>query len=295
MQRKYTSGCSNRKKKDKINMRWKQFLTPVKSIDSTEAKKIIDEHEHDSYTLLDVRQPAEYKAGHLPGAKLIPLPQLNDRLQEIDSEKPTIVYCAVGGRSRVAAQMLSGKDFSRVYNLKGGYKGWQGNIATGDEDRGLELFTGKETPKEVLIVAYSLEKGLRDFYQSMEPRMKVSAVSELFAKLASIEINHQQRIYKEYCRITGSTDEMDEFDRTIVSPAMEGGIDNDEYMQRYGADMESPADVVEMAMAIEAQALDLYSRAADNVEDPHSGEALERIAREEQEHLKLLGDLFEKF
>ena len=73
-------------------MRWKQFFTPVKSSSPDEAKKSMDRLTGDEYTLLDVRQPKEYQAGHIPGAKLIPLPELNDRLDEIDPEKPLFVY-----------------------------------------------------------------------------------------------------------------------------------------------------------------------------------------------------------
>jgi rhodanese-related sulfurtransferase len=46
----------------------------------------------DEITILDVRQPSEYEGGHLPGAKLIPLPDLTERLNEIDPKKPTMVY-----------------------------------------------------------------------------------------------------------------------------------------------------------------------------------------------------------
>lgn len=275
-------------------MLWKQFFTPVESIDAEQAKKIINENEQGAYTLLDVRQPAEYEAGHLPGAKLIPLPDLTERLQEIDPEKPTIVYCAVGGRSRVAAQMLSGKNFSRVYNLSGGFKAWHGNIATGREDKGLDLFTGREEPENVLIVAYSLEKGLRDFYQKIAPQVDIHPVSELFHRLSAIEINHQHRIFEEYCRLTGVKTEIGVFDSETVAPAMEGGIDIEEYMERYKTSVKSPADVIALAMSIEAQALDLYSRAAENASNPESGKVLGQIAREEQEHLKLLGNLFEQ-
>jgi len=275
-------------------MRWKQFFTPVESINQEQAEKIMAEKKEGAYTLLDVRQPTEYKAGHLPGAKLIPLPQLNERLQEIDPEKPTIVYCAVGGRSRVAAQMLSARNFSRVYNLSGGFKGWQGKYATGEEDKGLELFSGREAPEEVLIVAFSLEKGLRDFYESMAPRIKESSARDLFHKLSTIEIKHQQRIFAEYSRITGTSGDLEEFDRTIVSSAMEGGIDTEEYMKRFGADVRSTTDVLDMAMSIEAQALDLYSRAAENTSNEESRKMLFQIAGEEQVHLEMLGKLFEQ-
>ena len=73
-------------------MRWKQFFTRVNSLDAPEAKKFMDSLAGDQFTLLDVRQPGEYETAHLPGSKLIPLPELNERIAEIDPAKPTVVY-----------------------------------------------------------------------------------------------------------------------------------------------------------------------------------------------------------
>ena len=73
-------------------MRWKQFFTPVKSFDTDQARKYMEDNSSEEFTILDVRQPKEYEAGHIPGAKLIPLPDLNKRLNEIDPQKPTMVY-----------------------------------------------------------------------------------------------------------------------------------------------------------------------------------------------------------
>ena len=73
-------------------MRWKQFFTPVESIDSGQAKAMLAKTGTDDMTILDVRQPGEYSAGHIPGATLIPLPQLSDRIAELDREKPLMVY-----------------------------------------------------------------------------------------------------------------------------------------------------------------------------------------------------------
>jgi rhodanese-related sulfurtransferase len=73
-------------------MRWKQFLTPVASMDTEEAKAYMAEHEEGTFTLLDVRQPGEYENSRIPGAKLIPLPELADRLGELDPNKPVIPY-----------------------------------------------------------------------------------------------------------------------------------------------------------------------------------------------------------
>ena len=73
-------------------MRWKPFLTPVKSMSPEEARAYVNEHEEGSYTLLDVRQPAEYETERIPGAKLISLTELAERLGELDPEKPVITY-----------------------------------------------------------------------------------------------------------------------------------------------------------------------------------------------------------
>ena len=73
-------------------MRWKQFLTPVRSMEADEARGYIAEHQEGTFTLLDVRQPGEYEKSRIPGTSLIPLAELPDRLKELDPVKPTIVY-----------------------------------------------------------------------------------------------------------------------------------------------------------------------------------------------------------
>ncbi len=73
-------------------MRWKQFLTPVKNMSANEARAFMAEHKEGTYTLLDVRQPKEYEKSRIPGAVLMPLPELPKRLGELDPEKPTIAY-----------------------------------------------------------------------------------------------------------------------------------------------------------------------------------------------------------
>lgn len=73
-------------------MKWMQFFTPVKSIDFTDTQEMIARAGADEITILDVRQPNEYKQSHIPGAILIPLPELADRIMEIDPIKPVLVY-----------------------------------------------------------------------------------------------------------------------------------------------------------------------------------------------------------
>jgi len=275
-------------------MRWKQFFTPVKSLNSEEVKDFMQDKAIDAYTLLDVRQPGEYESEHIPGSKLIPLPELGDRLNEIDPHKPAIVYCAVGGRSRVAAQMLAGKGFDEVINLTGGIKAWKSEKALGGEEQGLALFSGKESPEETLVIAYSLESGLHEFYQEMAPRVQHEASRKLFEKLSAIEVKHQQRIFDAYIALTDSSMSQEAFAREKVIPAMEGGLTTEEYMAIYQPDVEVAVEVISLAMAIEAQALDLYQRAARRAEMAASQKLLLQIAGEERSHLEQLGKLFEQ-
>jgi rhodanese-related sulfurtransferase len=73
-------------------MKWRQFLKPVKSMETGEARSYMANHSEGSFTLLDVRQPGEYEKSRIPGAKIIPLPELPNRLKELDPKKPVIAY-----------------------------------------------------------------------------------------------------------------------------------------------------------------------------------------------------------
>jgi len=70
--------------------------------------------------LVDVRTPAEFATGHLPGARSVPIDELRDRLGELDPARPTVVYCKVGFRGYLAARLLQQSGFGAVENLSGG-------------------------------------------------------------------------------------------------------------------------------------------------------------------------------
>lgn len=77
---------------------------------------------------LDVRDDKEFRSGHILNAVHIPLPLLEERLQELDAQKdkPVIAYCRTGQRSAQAAVVLRKQGFERVYKLGGGVLAWQG-------------------------------------------------------------------------------------------------------------------------------------------------------------------------
>lgn len=74
--------------------------------------------------VLDVRQPDEFRSGHIKGAKLIPLDQLSGRLDELPRDREILCVCRSGARSSVAARQLAGAGFT-VMNLRGGMMSWQ--------------------------------------------------------------------------------------------------------------------------------------------------------------------------
>ena len=77
-----------------------------------------------AHTLVDVRTPREYQQAHIPGAVLIPLNELQNRMAEIPQDKPAIIVCATGNRSASASSVLKRAGYESVFNLEGGTVAW---------------------------------------------------------------------------------------------------------------------------------------------------------------------------
>ena len=95
----------------------------VKDVDVKAAKAMIDKG---GVTILDVRTPAEYQAGHIAESVLANYndPAFESMIAKIDKNKPVLVYCAAGGRSSRAAKLMSEKGWKNVSNMLGGMGAW---------------------------------------------------------------------------------------------------------------------------------------------------------------------------
>jgi len=95
-------------------------------------------HAQSAVTVIDVREPAEFAEGHLPGAVNIPRGVLefkvNDHPALTDRDRDLVIYCKTGGRGALAAQTLSRMGFSGIFNLTGGFDAWCGTGMPTEKD-----------------------------------------------------------------------------------------------------------------------------------------------------------------
>jgi rhodanese-related sulfurtransferase len=93
----------------------------VNNVSASEAQKKLAQKQKPF--LLDVRQPEEFRTGHIPGAKLIPLGELHARMNELPKNQEILVVCRSGNRSLSATRQLASAGYNAV-NVRGGMSAW---------------------------------------------------------------------------------------------------------------------------------------------------------------------------
>ena len=97
--------------------------TSLGGADAISHDELVDAHKADSVTIVDVREPVEYRGGHVAGAINVPLSAFDPR--RIPDGKPVVVYCASGARSGMAVGMLKQAGFADVRNYRPGFAIWR--------------------------------------------------------------------------------------------------------------------------------------------------------------------------
>lgn len=102
----------------------RQSLLGISSIPIAQAIQLVNRQ---AGVIVDVREPDEFKGGHIPRAINLPLSALKSRLNELEKykNKPVVVCCRSGQRSAQAAVTLRKQGFNAVHNLSGGFSAWQ--------------------------------------------------------------------------------------------------------------------------------------------------------------------------
>lgn len=171
---------------------------------------------------------------------------------------------------------------------------WRGLVSRAEVDQGMWLLEEVETPAGALALAYGLEEGSRRFYQELADRSSDAACRRLFALLAEAEVRHEDRLWEAYRALPdGLSTGRSAFEHAVVPRALEGGLTPDEVLARTGTFPLTPEDALDLALALEADALDLYLRMAWVVGDEGVRAVFLRTAEEEKAHLRRLGEFRE--
>ena len=159
---------------------------------------------------------------------------------------------------------------------------------------GMILLKGDETPQDIICLAYGLEEGLRKFYAASTKMAIEPEVVKVLSKLAEIEVRHKQNLFDLYKTIGAGDTAVESFEATVSSELIEGGFDPDKLLEESMPAFNNASDVLNFAMMLEAQGMDLYRRYAEKSQDPRVREILFTLADDEKAHLNSLGTLFEK-
>ena len=271
------------------------FFQKVKSISPDEVREVIKNKGADEYCLLDVRQPGEYEQGHLPGAKLIPLGELQFNLDKIRPDRMTIVYCRSGNRSRSAVGILNGAGLEDVFNMERGILGYQGTQAAGPPEAGIFCFPENMAPEELTAMAWYIEDGSQRFFEAVGEAAQGQAEKDVLSRLIEHKQAHKDSLSALYRRIGGSSAE-DNFPASVLQEpphnVMAGCVSvADAIAWSKG---KQTTDILDLLMALEANSLDLYLKLGRQVASEGARTVFVQLSEEQVRHLEQLALIFEK-
>lgn len=259
----------------------------VSNITADQLREYMSHHGESEYQLVDVRESEEYEQGHIPGAQLIPLSELEARQPQVRrlSERKTIFYCRSGGRSMRAASWASQLvQLRQVFNLVGGMMGWEGRqVADFPRMRTIDLRGGVDS---LLRQALDLEKGTHELYELLVREYVEGPIAEVMAKLADAELVHAELVH----RLLSSVSEVPipsfaEMFAAAPGRLVEGGESYEHLVQRARSLAgRGDAALLELALEIELAAYDLYKSLSATITSEPAKSALLDLAQQEKRH-----------
>ncbi len=262
----------------------------IHEINPEELRRYINNHNEKDYLLVDVRQPGEYEEGHLPGARLLPLPELVRKMDTLPQGLDLVFYCRSGARS-LAASVIAEEEYGTtgIYNLNGGILSWDGAVAENPPQ--VRIFDKQAAPEELYMTAMNLERGAMNFYMTVDMRYGGETWSDVFGRLAEAEIGHALAVYRLWRKGRTGVNDFDTVFAGLSGNVLEGGMTLAEALDK-AADSggRTCVHLMELALHIEYSAFDLYRAMADQAESPEAHEAFLKIAQAEKSHMNILID-----
>ena len=170
---------------------------------------------------------------------------------------------------------------------------WMGVKAYGEYDFNLDIIPQDVEFKDAWTLAYAMEEGLQNFYYALEKQEERPELKKVYNELAAFEDMHKDRLAQQYAKeMDGKIDQ--EKIKQLSKEHLEGGDINEISPITVISKIDSVLDVFGFSMAIEAQALDLYSRLSRNSENEQVAQLFLAMADEEKEHMNYVKKEMEK-
>jgi rhodanese-related sulfurtransferase len=260
----------------------------IQEIYPEDLNRYISGKKETDYLLVDVRERGEYESEHIPGAKLVPLSELEGRLDELPEDRELIFYCRSGRRSNVGAVFArdSGLVNGAIYNLVGGISAWEGKTLAGFPR--FETLEGTSDLSRTLERAINMEKGTFLLYKTMLELSSGLPQEKTLRKLSRMEIGHAQAIYK-FLRNTKEVQPFDELFNESRGDIVEGGYDLKAVVGQLRENRENSClFMCELALELEYRAYDLYRNIAEKAPDADYKRAMFFLSEQEKAHVRLL-------
>ncbi|MCG6917336.1 MAG: sulfurtransferase [Deltaproteobacteria bacterium] len=252
-------------------------------------REYIRKTKESDYLLIDVRQPVEYTAGHIPGANLIPLMELESKLFELPEDKEMVFYCRSGSRARAASALVAEGEISgkKIYNLTGGIMAWDGKILP--DFPKVEVFDKSKSLAELLFISMDLEKGAWRFYTYIVDKFGSESFAKTIEHLVHAETAHAKTIYRFWKKSEPQPQPFEALFAELRGEILEGGERLDDVLQRVETIQENVClNLLEMALDIEYSAYDLYRAMAEQTENEEAKTAFLSIAQAEKAHMQAI-------
>jgi rubrerythrin len=176
--------------------------------------------------------------------------------------------------------------------MAGGIDAWNGLVAGGTYEAGLAYFSRASRAEELISLSFALEEGNRVFYERISRDIKEEEAASIFRSLGQAEGRHKETLRELHARVSGKGGDPAHPDGIEAGRFLEGGAPLGETLE--WAKGKTLEEILELAIAMEANALDRYIKMGRAVEDERSREVFLALSREEQKHLERMTSLLDR-
>lgn len=261
----------------------------MRELTAEQLKQLIAGHRENAFLIVDVRQAAEYRLDHIPGAVNIPLAEVEFDPFVFDEKRKVIFYCRNGCRSKVAAVIAAdtGLEKENIYHLRGGINAYTGEILL-DIPR-VDHFPAGMRLVAVMERAINFEKGAFLFYGRAKQIFKGTPLYETMVSMSQAEVGHAKMIFKRLDVLEPSGLSFEDVFDICPGDILEGGKPIGEIKKFLEAvSPENRVDIIEFAIELEFCAYDLYKVMGEKLKDAALKNMFLTLAEAEKNHLSML-------